>query len=206
MTSDDEARAWAREQVGVSRETELASFVDMVRDEAANQNLVSASTLEAIWLRHIADSVQLLPLAAEQPGAWLDIGTGAGFPGMVVAILREEPTWLIEPRRRRATFLRDCAERLGIANRVHVIERKVERVTEVRPSIISARAVAALSPLIASAYPVSNPDTLWLLPKGRSADAEVAEARKAWHGVFRTVPSVTDPEAQIVTLRQARPR
>ena len=102
--TEAEAREWIRARWGVSRETLLAALADLVREECGRQNLIAAGTLDHLWARHIVDSAQLLPLADKGEGAWLDIGTGAGFPGMVVACLHDRPITLCEPRKRRADF------------------------------------------------------------------------------------------------------
>lgn len=204
MTEED-AQGWVAERYGVPRGTLLAQLVEEVRAEAALQNLVSPSTIGAMWARHVVDSAQLLDLAAEAAGDWLDIGTGAGFPGLVVACLRDAPITLCEPRRRRAEFLEATATRLGIADRVTVAPCKVERLAG-RRAIISARAVAALDALFGSAAAVSDRDTLWLLPKGRSAREEVEAARKTWHGSFHVEQSITDPASYIVIATDVRRR
>jgi 16S rRNA (guanine527-N7)-methyltransferase len=110
--NESEAQAWLVDSLGVSRETlgRLDHLRTLVIAESANQNLISAATIPHFWVRHIVDSAQLLPLAQEaQPGAWLDLGTGAGFPGMVIAILSERPILLVESRRKRFEFLREMA-------------------------------------------------------------------------------------------------
>ena len=203
--TEDEARGWIVDRFGVSRETLLGALVDEVRAEAAQQNLVSPSTLGTMWARHVVDSAQLLDLAASARGAWLDIGTGAGFPGLVIACLRDAPMTLCEPRRRRAEFLEAAVARLGLADRVTVAACKVERLGSVR-RIISARAVASLDALFAAAAAVSDRDTLWLLPKGRSAREEVEAARKTWHGSFHVEQSITDPDSHIVVATGVRRR
>ena len=202
---EDEARAWIRDRFGVSRETAVARFCDLVRGESRHQNLIAASTLDTIWARHVLDSAQLIAWADEEGGAWLDIGTGAGFPGMVVALLTDRQVTLCEPRKRRAAFLQEAAESLGIAGRATVVARKIQAVTGCYAAI-SARAVAALPDLLAAAHHCATRQTRWLLPKGRSAREEVAFARKAWHGSFHVERSVTDPEALIVVARGVYPR
>jgi 16S rRNA (guanine527-N7)-methyltransferase len=203
--TEEEARTWIAGRFGVSRETLLAKLVDEVRAEATRQNLVSPSTLDTMWARHVVDSAQLLSLVSDAAGEWLDIGTGAGFPGLVIACLREAPITLCEPRRRRADFLQAAAARLGLADRVTVAACKVERLSGVRP-LISARAVASLDALFAAAAPVSDRDTFWLLPKGRSAREEVEAARKTWHGSFHVEQSITDPGSHIVVATGVRRR
>lgn len=197
--TEDEARQWVRERWGVSRETQLATLADLVRDECARQNLISASTLDHLWARHIVDSAQLLPLAGERDGAWLDIGTGAGFPGMVIACLRDHPITLCEPRKRRADFLGEMAARLGVSN-VTIAPCKAERLTGAY-AVVSARAVASLPALFAAAAPVTTRKTLWLLPKGQNTREEVASARKTWHGSFHVEQSITQAESMIVVAK-----
>jgi 16S rRNA (guanine527-N7)-methyltransferase len=203
--TEEEARRWITERFGVSRETLLAKLVEEVLDEAGRQNLVSPGTIGAMWMRHVVDSAQLLALAGDGGGPWLDIGTGAGFPGLVVACLRDAPITLCEPRRRRAEFLERTAARLGLGGRVTVAACKVERLSGRWP-IISARAVASLGALFGAAAGVSDRETRWVLPKGRSAREEVEAARKTWHGSFHVEQSITDPESQIVVASDVRRR
>lgn len=202
--TEDEARRWLADRFGVSRETLLARLVEEVRVEAAQQNLIAPSTLGAIWARHVVDSAQLLFLAGARGGDWLDIGTGAGFPGMVIACLRDAPITLCEPRRRRAEFLARIAARLGLSH-VAVAACKAERLSGVR-QIISARAVASLDILFTAAAGVSDRETRWVLPKGRSAREEVEAARKTWHGSFHVEQSITDPHSHIVVASGVRRR
>ena len=202
--SEVEARQWVRERFGVPRETALARFCDMVVTESQKQNLIAASTLESIWSRHVLDSAQLVN-HADRNGAWLDIGTGAGFPGVVVALLTDRPVTLCEPRNRRASFLAESVEALGLTPRVAVIPSKVQAISGTY-AVISARAVSTLPDLFSAACHCATPDTVWLLPKGKSAREEVASARKAWHGSFHVERSVTDRDALIVVARGIYPR
>lgn len=203
--TEDEARHWIRDQFGVSRETAIASFVDLVVTESAQQNLVSRTSLESIWFRHVVDSAQLLGLlsgpsagkAAASNGLWVDIGTGAGFPGMIVALLTDRPVMLVEPRRKRADFLATAAEHLYLGRRVDVQCRRVEQVVGAA-AVISARAVAALPELLAAAYHLNRKETIWLLPKGVNALEEVEAARRTWHGSFHVEQSITQPGSLVV--------
>jgi len=140
-------------------------------------------------------------LADDAPGIWLDIGTGAGFPGLVVAALTDRPIHLVEPRRRRADFLTAAAIGLGIADRVIISTSKVESVADQAAAVISARAVAPLVDLLASARHCATDGTIWLLPKGKGAREEVATARRTWHGVFHVEQSITDPDSLIVLAK-----
>lgn len=199
------ARRWLIDELGVSRETfeRLAAFGALLRDENERQNLVSNATLDHFWLRHVMDSAQLLRLAPAG-GAWLDLGAGAGFPGLVVAALRSAPMTLIESRRLRADFLRRAAAVLRADP--EIIHAPVERVTARPFAVISARAFAPLPRLLALAHRFSTEKTLWLLPKGRNAKSELEAIRAAWQGDFRLEPSLTDPDAQIVVATGVRPR
>jgi len=198
--TEDEARNWVCERFGERGEARMEVLAGLVASEAVSQNLVAPSTLATMWSRHIVDSAQLIGLAADTEGDWLDIGTGAGFPGLVIAALTDRAVTLVEPRRRRAVFLSDAAKTLGIANQVTVIASKVESVT-VSAGVISARAVAALALLFGSAIQCSRRKTLWILPKGQSAREEIATAQQTWHGVFHVEHSVTDPNSLIVLAK-----
>jgi 16S rRNA (guanine527-N7)-methyltransferase len=201
--TEDEARDWICTRYDVSRETRLVAFVDLLRDEAAKQNLIAPSTLDQIWSRHIVDSAQLLEHAPAD-GVWLDIGSGAGLPGLVVALLRDAPVELVEPRKLRTDFLSRAASELGLDN-VVVHTAKIER-TGGAAAVISARAVAQLSDLFRIAAHRSTSSTVWVLPKGRNAQSEVAEARRKWHGSFHVEPSITASDSLIVVAKGVRPR
>lgn len=207
--TEEEARGWVRERYGVPRETSLARFADLLIAANARQNLISASTIDAIWTRHLVDSAQLLPLAeGAEAGPWIDVGSGAGLPGMAIALLDEgRPMLLVEPRARRAAFLRETADALGIGDRVTVVASRIESwKPETRAAVVSARAVAELSALFQSTGHCTDSSTVWLLPKGRGAHSEVAAARRAWQGVFHVEPSITQPDSGIVIARKVRAR
>ena len=201
--TEEEAQAWIRERYGVSRETRISAFVDLLRDEAAKQNLVAPSTLDQIWARHIVDSAQLLDHAPVD-GVWLDIGSGAGLPGLVIALLRDAPVELVEPRKLRTDFLARAAGELGAGN-VTIHTAKIER-TGGRTAVIFARGVGSLTELFRIATHRSTSSTVWVLPKGRNAQSEVEEARRKWHGSFHVEPSITASDSLIVVAREVRPR
>lgn len=202
MTEDD-ARDWIRSRYDVSRETQLTSFVDLLRDESTRQNLVSPSSLEEIWARHIVDSAQLLE-HVEVGGLWLDIGSGAGLPGIVLAILRDDPVELVEPRKLRTAFLQHCVDTLGLTN-VTIHTAKVER-TKGRAAVITARAVGSLDTVFRIARHRSDRSTFWVLPKGRNAQSEVEDAQLWWQGSFHVEPSVTAPDSLIIVAKEVRPK
>jgi 16S rRNA (guanine527-N7)-methyltransferase len=205
--NEEQARAWIREHFGVSRETALEHYGELLVAEARNQNLVSASTLDALWSRHFVDSAQLIPLVSDAPpGPWLDIGSGAGLPGIVAAILQDRPVVLCEPRVRRAEFLAAVVKDLDLANVSVEVCKAEEYHPPVPTAIISARAVAELSQLLRSAVHCADLSTVWVLPKGRSAQSEVDAARGKWQGTFHVEPSITQPDSGIVIARGVRPR
>ena len=187
----------------VSRETfeKLERYVALLREENERQNLVSAATLNAVWERHILDSAQLVRYAPHERASWIDIGSGAGLPGIVIACLVAGPVTLAEPRRLRAEFLHKAIESLEL--RATVQCAKAERVVG-RFDVIAARAVASLTQLLKISAHLSTRKTVWALPKGRSAPTELAEARLAWQGEFRVEPSVTDDESFIVVATEVR--
>ena len=183
----------------VSRETleKLERYVVLLREESSRQNLVSAATLDHVWDRHILDSAQLVRYAPAPGASWLDIGSGAGLPGIVVACLTLGPITLVEPRRLRAEFLHKVCESLQL--NAAVLCSKAERVGGTF-DVITARAVAALPQLLKISAHLSTRKTVWALPKGRSAKAELAEASRNWHFDAREEPSCTDPQSTILLL------
>lgn len=187
----------------VSRETfeKLETYVTLLREESRRQNLISASSLDRAWERHILDSAQLVRFAPGPGASWADIGAGAGLPGIVVACLVEGPVTLIEPRKLRAEFLHKVVDTLGL--NASVATAKAERV-EGRFDVITARAVASLPQLLKISLHLSTGKTVWALPKGRSAQSELAEARRTWQGVFHVERSVTDDNSYIVVATGVR--
>jgi 16S rRNA (guanine527-N7)-methyltransferase len=195
MTEDD-AKAWVLNRFGSKALDRLAIFADMVERESVLQNLISASSLPAIWSRHIVDSAQLLSLARVDFKTWVDVGTGAGFPGLVLGALTDKRVVLVEPRRRRVEFLRAVIDTLALSSTT-VEGTKAESVA-LTADVISARAVSQIGALLASTYHFAHPKTVWVLPKGRNAHEEVAQAKRLWHGTFHVEQSVTDPTSLIV--------
>lgn len=189
----------------VSRETfdRLARFAELLRTETSRQNLVSASTLDSLWDRHIIDGAQLVRFEPNRGASWIDIGSGAGLPGIVIATLVSGPVLLVEPRRLRAKFLRRAVEELGLGRRVSVAACKAESARG-RFDAITARAVAAVDRLLGISTHLSTRNSVWVLPKGRSAQSELAEARRHWHCDVEIVPSCTDPQSEILLLRNVR--
>ena len=185
----------------VSRETfdRIALYVRLLTQGVGEQNLIAPSTLATIWERHVLDSAQLVRFEPFNGASWADIGSGAGLPGLIVALLVKGPITLIEPRRLRAEFLSDVVSKLDLAHRVTIECAKVERV-QGKFDVITARAVAALDRLLAITEHLSKSETVWVLPKGKNAQTELAQAQVNWHCDIRVEQSCTDPESQILVL------
>lgn len=201
------AKQWLYTSLDVSRETleRLESLVGLLRHENTRQNLMSASSLANIWSRHIVDSAQLMRVANDWPGRWLDLGSGGGLPGLVLGCLDpSKAITLVESRRLRFEWLERAARALDLVH-VAVEPLPVQQVMPHRAGVITARAFAPLPKLFSLAHRFSTEETLWLLPKGRSAAEELASVRAAWHCEAYMEPSVTDPESAIIVARNVCP-
>ena len=202
----DEAQARALIDVPRGTFDRLEAFIELLTQENKRQNLVSVASLDRVWSRHILDSAQLPRFAPTTAKTWLDLGAGAGFPGLIVALLHRSTVTLVESRRLRAEFLNRAAEVLGVAHKTEILCSRIEMLPPSAFDVISARAFAPLDRLLALGAPFSRPGTRWLLPKGRSAKSELAAAQASWQGEFRLEPSMTDPEAGIVIAERVQPR
>lgn len=200
--TEEEARAIVEARFGQSAADRIAALLALVIEENQRQNLIAPSTIATIWSRHALDSAQLQPLGRE--GMWIDVGTGGGFPGLVIALLRASPVLLVEPRRRRAEFLEKCIDTLGLVH-VRVIAARIERVTE-PASTISARAVSSIEKLLHMAAGCAKGDTRWLLPRGRFGERDIVELERDWRGVFHVEQSLTAPASSILVLDKVRRR
>lgn len=210
IADEGDARAWLRglpegDDAAMAR---LERLVELLAEENQRQNLVSAASLQEIWRRHIADSAQLLPRVPRGTAPWLDLGTGAGFPGLVIAALRPEcEVLLVESRRRRIDWLERVCKELDLGQ-ARVMGTRLEDVPTRHVGAISARAFAPLDRLLDLSARFSTSDTIWLLPKGRSAQQEL-QMLQGWNHMFHVEQSLTDPEAGVIvgTLRgSAGPR
>ncbi|WP_067732217.1 16S rRNA (guanine(527)-N(7))-methyltransferase RsmG [Novosphingobium naphthalenivorans] len=200
IETEEQARAWLAQLPECDAEAleRLELLCALLAEENQRQNLVSAASLDQVWLRHIVDSAQLLPhVPRETSSPWLDLGTGAGFPGLVIAALRPEcEVLMVESRKRRIEWLDRARIAMGL-ERAQVIGQRLEMVETRQVSVISARAFAPLEKLLALSARFSTSDTVWLLPKGRSAQQELDDLRK-WRHMFHVEQSLTDPQAGII--------
>ncbi len=216
----------------VSRETigRMETYAGLLRHWQKAVNLVAPGTLDAVWHRHFADSAQLLPLAPSGPRHWIDLGSGGGFPGLVIAILLADPAspgeadcrppggegmlvprvTLIESDARKAAFLREVVRQTGIsagmsgAGAVDILSARVEsvriKVNVSLPRVICARALAPLHRLLGLAAPLSPPGTTGLMCKGKGIAEELQAAQKTWKFDVELVPSVTDRDGRIAVI------
>jgi 16S rRNA (guanine527-N7)-methyltransferase len=207
IASEAQARAFTAKFGDDEAIPRLERLCELLCEENARQNLVAKASLPAIWQRHIADSAQLLSHVPRETSRslsdlpWLDLGTGAGFPGLVIAALR--PEWdvrLVESRRKRAEWLERARIELRL-DRCSVIGSRLELVESFPAGVISARAFAPLPRLLDLSARFSTERTLWLLPKGRSGAQELALLPESKRKLFHVERSCTDPEAGIIVGR-----
>ncbi len=205
ITTEAEARSWFQDVLDVDSlaMSRLGVLAELLTAENARQNLVSKASLDSLWVRHFADSAQLLtvPRGTLSSGPWLDLGTGAGFPGLVIAICRPDiQVQMVDSRRLRADWLQSAAGALQLDNAQTVLSR-VEQLPPGTYGTISARAFAPLETLIEVSARFSTPHTHWLLPKGAKAAQELEMLSGRWNHMFHVEQSITDPGAGIVTGR-----
>ncbi len=204
--TEEEARDWISHHFDVPRGTwqKLERYADLLIEGMAHQNLIAESTRPHLWARHMVDSAQLMLPAQGEEGEWIDLGSGAGLPGIVVAILSDRPVLMVESRRKRVDFLNAVIDDLGLSN-ASVFGGRVETVPSTAAAVISARAYAPLDRLLDSALHLSDENSLWILPKGRNAQNELEAARLSWQGRFEIAASVTDTDSAIIIARRVKP-
>lgn len=190
----------------VSRETlaRLKAFVGLLTDWNARHNLVSASSLANVWRRHILDSTQLRPCIPEEASSLVDLGSGAGFPGLILAILlMDRPTFrtvLYEATRKKCEFLKVAADWTGAK-----VEIRNDRIEDAKPEpfdVVTARALAPLDKLLGYAHVFRGPRTVNLFLKGQSVGAELTLAHKSWRMQMSQRPSRSDPSGVILEIRE----
>lgn len=176
----------------------LATYVALLTKWQARINLVAPATLPEVWSRHILDSAQLLPHLDGHAGPVLDLGSGAGFPGLVLAILGREDVILVEADRRKAAFLQEAARVTGA--KVKIEACRIEALRPIRAGIVTARALATVSELLHYARPFTDESTLYLFLKGERVDAELTTARERWNMRVDKAPSLSDARGVILRL------
>lgn len=199
-------RAETLRRFDVSRETtqRLDAFVVLLQTWQVKTNLVAPSTLDTIWSRHVADSLQLLSLAPEAKN-WIDLGSGGGFPGMVIAAALAPPAHvhLVESNSKKAAFLREAARVTGAPATIHA--QRIEQFFQQFQGdvdIVTARALAPMTELLGYVAPLLKTGTRALLLKGQDVADELTEAAKYWRIEYDLTPSQTAPDARIVIVRR----
>jgi 16S rRNA (guanine527-N7)-methyltransferase len=189
----------------VSRETadKLRAYAELLKKWQAKINLVGPATIPDLWRRHFLDSAQLFPLLPDGPV--LDLGSGAGFPGLVLAILRGEsgdPVHLAESDARKGAFLREAARITGAPALVQTSRIEALKVFEI--TAITARALAPVTTLLSLAEPFLAYSPKCLFLKGEKLEDELTEATKDWKMTIDRIPSVSDPNGFILSLKEVR--
>jgi 16S rRNA (guanine527-N7)-methyltransferase len=190
---------------GVSRETRerINQFVDLVLRWQKRMNLIGSDSVQTIWDRHVRDSLQLA-LIKPNAALWVDLGSGGGFPGLIIACrLADMPggaIHLVESNQKKAAFLRHVALELTLPAIVHA--RRIEDVIESlpQPEIVTARALAPLTTLLGYTNLLLKRGAIGLFPKGRDHPRELTEAGRDWHFSYMLHTSLTDPDARIIEL------
>lgn len=190
-------------------EPQLRHFTSLLEHWSRRVNLFARGDINDLWQRHVVDSAQLVALAQPHARTWLDLGSGAGFPGLVCAAIcqaqgRSTSFTLIEADGRKVAFLREAARALDLD--VAILNERIERVSLPAQDVISARALASLDALLDYAWPFCHSGTRLLCPKGSQADSELTLARRRWHIRAIRVPSRSDPTATILQISEVRRR
>lgn len=190
-------------ETGVSRETlaRLKAYADLLQDWNQRHNLVSRSTLPDLWRRHFWDSAQLAPLIPAEARTLADLGSGAGFPGLVLAAMRPElAVTCHEATTKKCSFLQAAAARMGL--KVGIENARLEELPARPYDVVTARALAPLPRLLGYAYPLTAPNSVCLFLKGQNLGSELTEAHKSWKMQTSQIPSKTDPSGAILVVRK----
>jgi 16S rRNA (guanine527-N7)-methyltransferase len=188
------------ERFGVSRETipKLRRYEAMLREWNPRINLVAKSTIDEVWSRHFADSVQLLPLLPLPTQSLTDLGSGGGFPGMVLSILGVQNVQLVESDARKCVFLREVGRVTGATAQIHLA--RAESLDLPPASVVTSRALASLELLLPLATRFLAPEGICLFPKGQAVEEELTRAGESWNMSVERFPSVTDPSGIILRI------
>jgi 16S rRNA (guanine527-N7)-methyltransferase len=191
-------------QLDVSRETfqRLATHLELLERWQGAINLVGPGVLDDPWRRLILDSAQLVKHLPPDTAGLVDLGSGAGFPGMVLAILGVRGVHLIESDRRKSVFLREVARLTGTPVEIHAL--RIERIAGWPSDVVTARALAPLPRLLELAAGFLTPATTCLFLKGRDVERELTDARQTWHMNAHMSPSLSDPKGVVLQLREVR--
>lgn len=202
---DDIGKIYFESDLGVSRETlrKLETYAALLSKWNKRINLVSRKSLNDVWKRHFLDSAQLLSISRDDAKKWVDLGSGAGFPGLVVAILAAElrpelHVTLIDSDQRKGVFLETVAREVNVS--VTIVQKRVDEVVCVGADIISARALAPLTDLLKLAQIHAAKNCQYLFLKGENYESELTAARAIWHIEADVIPSITDPSSVVLRI------
>ena len=205
MSISEAQRSQFQQDFNVSRETidRLEVLYTLLLKWNQRINLVAKSTIDDAWQRHVVDSAQIWQLANIQAQRWLDIGSGAGFPGLIIAAIAAEKTpemhvTLVESDQRKCVFMQTAAREMGIT--VEIFAERIESLRPQNADIISARALAPLPNLLDFAEIHRNPNGICLFSKGANADSELTSTAASWHISVEKFPSMTDSQAVILRI------
>lgn len=186
----------------------LKTFDAVLLDWSSRHNLIARSTMPERWERHYRDSAQLYALMPAGAETLVDLGSGAGFPGLVLAAMGAErglSVTLVESIGKKAAFLAAAIDAMALGN-ARVIPQRIESITISAPDVVTARALAQLPKLLGYAHEFADEKTVLILPKGQDVEAELTEAAKSWHISAEKHPSVTSPGSAILVIRHFRPK
>lgn len=180
----------------------LQLYADMLVKWQKSINLVGPDTIPSLWRRHFLDSAQLFPLLPQPVHRLVDMGSGAGFPGLVLAVLGVADVHLIESDARKCAFLREVARVTDTPVTIHT--KRIEKVPGLAADVVTARALASLDKLLAWAEPHLLPGGHCLFLKGRGAEDELTAAAKEWNIAAQRIPSLSDPSGLVLHLEEVR--
>lgn len=200
--SDDAAEVLRAFDVSRESEQKLRLFVDLLREWQGKMNLVSKASMADVWTRHVADSLQLLRLMPQSPQVIADLGSGAGFPGLVLALAGPHEVHLYESIGKKANFLREAGRLTGAKAEVH--QMRIEDITTPpKVGFVTARALAPLDRLLELALPFLEGGATGLFMKGQDVDEELTKATKSWRIKVEKHPSLTDSRSVILAVTEA---
>jgi 16S rRNA (guanine527-N7)-methyltransferase len=207
VTTPERGKEAILERFNVSRESgeRLETYVSLLLAWQARINLIGPSTRDDIWTRHIADALQLLPLLPGNTRTLADLGSGAGIPGLILAMVRPIEAHLFESNLKKGAFLREATRQAKIQAQVHSlrIEQAAPLARTIRPQAITARALAPLPKLLDYAAPFLQNGAIGYFHKGQDVDAELTDATKSWKMQVEKHPSMTDSRGVILVVKEA---
>lgn len=191
--------------IDVSRETlgKIEQYIALLEKWQKKINLIGPSTVSAIWQRHIWDSAQLLKFLppSSQPAKILDIGSGAGLPAIILALISPHHFTLVESDGRKCAFLRTVVRELGLNAQVKICQERIERLPPESFNFITCRAFAALDKILEYSAPFAHENTAWILLKGQDVEEELTKAAISWNMNCETYPSQSDSRGSILVIK-----